>query len=105
MARTARLDDEMFQQIFLQTLRETGLIQDACAAVGLTVDAVMKYRNKHMEFDTSVKLAKALADVRERIEYDVVVRGDAWKLLHERIKDKTIKDDTLLRVIEGVKLR
>ena len=105
MGRKARLDDERFQQIFLQTLRDTGIIGDACNAIGLSDEAVLNYRRKHPGFDNAVKLAKALADIRERIEYDILVRNDAWKELHQRIKDGTAKDETLMRVIEGIKVR
>jgi len=91
--------------MFLQVLRNTGLIGKACKAIGLTDNAVMNYRKAHSDFDNAVQLAKMYADMRKRIEYDVKVRYKAWRLGEQRIDSNTISDMLLARFIEGFKVR
>jgi len=104
MARKSILDDEEIQEIFLGVLRNTGFIQKACYAVGLSPQAVINYRNKNPDFDSKVKYAKLFTSIKNKIEYDIQVRNKAWKRLEKRIDDGTISDSLLAKSIEGFKI-
>jgi hypothetical protein len=104
MARTYRkkLDDEELRQEFLQIVRNTGSFGKACSAANISAASLSRYRNDHQEFDNACHLAKAYAEMKQRIHYDVQVRFDAWKEIHARVKNHTAKDGTLIRIVEGI---
>jgi len=93
------------QKIFLQTLRETGCVRDACRVAGITSTSAYRTRRKLPEFarQWDSALAMAAGDL-EAIAFRRAVEGTEQKVIRNGVVVQTTikQSDSMLRlIVEG----
>lgn len=76
------------QRTFLETLRETGCLSDACRVAGISTTTVNRWRDKDEVFDDKVEAMLSLASVA----LDTI----AWKRATEGTEEKIYRDGRLV---------
>lgn len=95
------LDNEDLQSKIITILRNTGQFEKAAKGVGISHKTLERYRDAHREFALACENAREFFKVNQMLQYEASIKKAALTELIKRIKDGTISDTALMKILYG----